>query len=219
MNNRLIAYLLALAATTVTPAAAQGTLRPLPPGMQWVVEISPPGEIPGSVLAPKLPSDPIREENALSGQGLRKETRFFRDGSNLTRFAMGDRVLYYDARTDRVEIDAVGDEIYGGPISTKDFSELNWVNRTAPSGQKTIDGVLCDVYQSTGPGLAMTAYIGKQTRLPVRLETPAEVRRYVFSPLASPLTLPPEYRAAIERLEAALKWRKQRFRNPDAPIQ
>jgi len=59
-----------------------------------------------------------------------------------------------------------------------------------------------------------TAFIDKDTRLPVLLESPAEVRRYVFSPGPSSLELPRELSDALEKRKAAILWRRQRFDIP-----
>lgn len=59
-----------------------------------------------------------------------------------------------------------------------------------------------------------TAFIDKDTRLPVLLESPAEVRRYIFSPGPSSLELPRELSEALVKRKAAILWRRQRFDIP-----
>jgi hypothetical protein len=228
MNRRLAFFSLLSAAAL--PALAQETITNLPDRMKWTVEISRPETT--AAKAPELPTDIVREENA-AGPGLRKEERIFRDGSRLTRYAAGELIAYFDPRSNRVEIDSANDNPYGGPLSIKHFSEFRWIRPALLVGQKTIGGMPCDVYRgewrpvrqsedgANGPAAGtprhMTACINRETRLPVQLETPVEIRRYTFSPLPVPLALPAEYQAAIDRRAAALKWRRQRFANPDAP--
>lgn len=232
MNSRLAIFCLALLSCTIALAPAQTPAIASPSRMKWVVEISPPAKSPkpNTPAAPDLPTDPVREESALS-PGLRREIRSFRDGSQLTRYAVGDLIVYFDARTNRVEIDSANKFPYGGPLSLKGFSELLWVGPAFLDGQKTLDGIACDVYRrdwpagpetennplrtARNPRRTMTAYINRENRLPVMLETPAEIRRYTFFPLPVPLALPAEYQAAIDQRAAAIKWRKQRFKNPD----
>lgn len=216
----------------ILPVAAQESVAPLPAGMKWTVEISRPESTrKDSPPAPELPSDIVREENA-AGADLRMEEQIFRDGSRLTRYAVGDLIVYFDPRSNRVEVDAVNQNPYGGPLSLKHFSEFRWIRPAHLVGQKTIAGVSCDIYRkdwlpdfqttngtSRPAGKAqghMTASINRETRLPVQLETPFEIRRYAFSPLPVPLALPAEYQAALDKRAAALKWRRQRFTNPDA---
>jgi hypothetical protein len=230
MNKLLALAGLMLGFGAMPPAGAQETPVALPAGMKWTVEISRPE--PARAAAPERPDDIVREENA-AGDGLRKEERIFRDGSRLTRYAVGDLIVYFDPRTNRVEVDEAGQSPFGGPLSLKGLSEFRWVRSAFLAGQKTVGGMSCDVYRKEwSPGLQsgdgagrpagkspgqMTACINRETRLPVQLETPLEIRRYSFSPLPAPLALPSEYQAALDRRAAALKWRRQRFANPDAP--
>lgn len=232
MNSRLAIFCLALLSCTIALAQAQTPAIASPSRLKWIVEISSPAKSPNpnTPVVPELPTDPVREENAMS-PGLRQEIRSFRDGSKVTRYAIGDLIVYFDPRTNRVEIDAANKFPYGGPLSLKGFSELLWVGPAFLDGQKTLDGVVCDVYRRDWPanpetentstriarntGRLMTAYINSETRLPVMLETPAEIRRYAFSPLPLPIALPAEYQDAIDQRAAAIKWRKQRFKNPD----
>ena len=60
----------------------------------------------------------------------------------------------------------------------------------------------------------MTAYIASDSRLPVVLETPVEIRRYTFSHSETPLVLPAELAGELKQRETAIRRRQQRFNIP-----
>ena len=237
---------LLLAAGLITVAQAAPPMQdhrigPLLPGMAWTVKILPPG-LEDSKPAKETagPADSPREENII-GQDVRKETKFLKDGSALTRYAAGNLIVLLDPRTKQIEVDASSPEGYMGELSPHYLTELTWLNVKTYGGEEKIKGIKCDVYRHSWPlpgdgvfpemkpptekvptnsvapvqghSLEVVAYINQETRLPVLLQSPTETRQYTFS-TAPPVELPAEYKAAIEKVAAAIKWRQQRYNVP-----
>jgi len=226
--------------TVAQPASPTQDHRigPLLPGMAWTVKILPPG-LGDSKPAKETagPADSPREENII-GQDVRKETKFLKDGSALTRYAAGRLIVFFDPRTKQIEVDPSESGGYSGELSPRYLTELTWLNAGTYRGEEEIKEITCDVYHHSWPlpleglyaglqppeesapspppavtPLEIVAYIDKQTRLPVLLQSPTETRHYTFS-TAPPVELPAEYKAAIEKVAAAIKWRQQRYNVP-----
>lgn len=206
----------------------------------WVVEISlaDTKTKQKSLIASKSKVFPpagtlLKEENSQTGD-LRKQTKTYSDGS-LTRYAKGSMVLYFDPRTKDVVVEEAAPDQIGGDLRTTKFSEFAWVKPALHKGTKTYEGIACDVYQKllstavqedgaevesapvpegSSANEIVTAYIDQKTRLPVALVEPLVVRKYKFSPLASPVVLPPEFAEALQRVETAIEQRRQRYNIP-----
>lgn len=228
------------AQTETSPGSSQKAIAPPPSEMAWVVAVSSADtkarqKTSGGNKTKVFPPTGtlLKEENAVSGD-LRKQTKIYSDGS-LLRYAKGPMVLYLDPRTKDVVVEDASPEQIGGDLSPTQFSELAWVKPALHTGTKTYEGVACDVYEKLSLAAVqedgaevesapvpegspaneiVTAYIDQKTRLPVALVDPVVIRKYKFSPLASPVVLPPEFAGALQRVEAAIEQRRQRYNIP-----
>ncbi len=251
MNNSGLWLIPLLALAVAAPLnAQQGTAPPnhrvqsLHSGLKWTVEITPP--LPQSGAAkkaePPATSRPsireIKEENSM-GPDLRKQTTFYSEGEPLTRYALGDMVLYASAQTHEIEIEPSNYELPGGSLSPKHFEEFTWINARNYQGVEKVNDRPCDVYrqpwsfgtldadpiseeESAPPqpastpstSLQVVAYIDQKTRLPARLETPLETRTYLFSPDSDPVILPTDFQKEWTDRLARIEKRKNRFKIP-----
>ncbi len=172
----------------------------------------------------------LQEENTLTGT-LRKQTTVFSDGA-LTRYAKDSLVLYFDPRVNEVVVERNGEDVPGGMLRASRFSECSWIKPIFHKNTQIYEGISCDVYEAPWSGVTgeadsvdkvavaagrvaskslITAYIDQKTRLPVALIDPTAVRTYTFSPASNPVALPKEFSDALQRVEAALHARRQRF--------
>lgn len=212
--NRLARALLAvgfLGTVQGWAAPPQGALvSPPRPGLAWTVEVA--GELretradESTFLAER--SDFIREENSV-GHGIRKQVRHFKDGKSFVRYRVEDLILYFDTRSNRIEISPVGEDAPGGNLSLTSFSELRWITSGQFRGKTEVRGAACDIYAEND----QTAMIAHGTRLPLQLESGGITWIYKFEnrPVVE---LPPEYKKALEERKAAILWRKQRYNIP-----
>jgi len=204
-----------------------GVVKPTPP-VRWEVEISVPPDYPLQNTAV------VREECTVTNK-IRKESFTFKDGTRFDRYIFSGLIIYMDPRTDRPAIQSTAEDIFFGGMPLSDsFPEFDWVDGRWYQGTRILHDRSCNVYIHPWPlshasaknlpsvkdlskldkSKFAIAYIDTKSRLPVLLETPTEIRAYTFTFNVSTPTLPAALEKELARREAAIRWRKQRFKIP-----
>jgi len=212
--------------------AAEPSLAPFKPGMTWKVEALPEsrrtltrGERAKAQTPDTGSEAKVVEENTILTKGFRKQIL---PDEKLERFIRGGLVLVPDESDGGFSIQSLDPDMTRDRISSKNLLEFSWIAPQWKTGTSVVDGVECDVYArpwpvesgdenpqaSAGKALWIFAAIGRQDRLPQRLESPFDIRRYTFSVTNPPPELPAGAVLAIHRINEAAKEMAQRYAIP-----
>ncbi len=219
-------------------AVAPVGIADLPEGMRWTVEIHPPsspgqsgnsGESgkPAFLHADGGPPELVREENEFANR-IRKQTRIYSNGVEISRYATAGILVSTDPTTGRPIAESAGSDAFGGTLDSRQFQELHWLSPALFVGVQKIGEKDYDLYESRWPfqesnseeeaadgppdnrgelhhdprPLAghptIRASICRMTRLPFRIDSPVATKIYTFEPLNTQLGIPVETAAAIE---------------------
>ena len=173
----------------------------------------------------------ILEENVLIGN-IRRQVLHLDRGHTIVRYAVGSFIIYEQSAQGEYSVELSGDDAYGGPLNSRRFQEFGWIRPGFQVGTTSIDGVKCDIYEapwplpqsrellaSTAPahptpGPKIYAAISIADRLPVRLEDPLQIRRYVFESSQASDILPAGVMEALRKQQEAVRHELLRYKIP-----
>jgi hypothetical protein len=169
----------------------------LQPGDQWNIEIL----LESQRIAP-VPAQPNKKskssiakgtpiEKNLLGKDFREQAILKSDGSEASRRVLTDSFVI--AKVDESGIfalDTLNDEMPGGRPVWNRLTEFSWITVQNRMNRQLVDGIECHIHAEFEDGNsnlpARLAAISTVDGKPLRLETPYEIRRYVWSRVPTP---------------------------------
>jgi hypothetical protein len=174
--------------------------RPFP-GLAWTVEAlplnqrtTPPGDSEAAHTKPPLDPDSLYVEviNEM-GEGFLKQQIQTRKDHFLVRYVVGRLLVLWDHEKEEFLLLELDEDAPGGGVSMTKFLGFEWLDPKWLVGEREVDGVKCVVYVAPWPLSAagevppvqnpsgyVLAAIGKEDKLPRRLENPYLIRRYTM---------------------------------------
>lgn len=209
---------------TTMPLHATSIISAPKPGDQWIIEI-----LPESARTPlpsaepkKRPQNPTEKgtsaERNRMGSDFREQATLEPDGSaGSLRVLTGSYVIAKVEGSEKFALDTLNDDMPGGRPVWNRLSEFSWVGIENRKGVVKVDGVDCHIHVQFEDGKpdrpVLLAAISSTDGRPLRLETPDEIRRYVWSH-GSPFAMPS---GALEALQEFLQEMKRQIQRHNVP--
>jgi hypothetical protein len=222
--SKIAFILLSVFLILANPVSAAPILSTPKPGDQWTIEILPEADRTATPSAdskkrPKAPATkgtPV-ERNRL-GKDFREQATLNPDGSEAAlRVITGSLVIAKVDESEKFALDTLHDEMPGGRPVWNRLTEFSWVGTENRKGRMIVDGVECHIHAEFEEGKSERpihlAAISVEDGKPLRLESPYEIRRYVWS-RGTPSPMPA---AALEVLQEFLAEMKRQIQRHNVP--